>query len=497
LVWIVSVGVGTAAGADTPPQHQACSAGADAAPADPAQARAAVLRLDAALQKNPSDAYLALKLFDHYVVLDQLDHALDMLDLALREAIPLLDTRGTLTAGERLVQACTNAYSRAVGARPEWDFSDLAGLLMVAFCNVAGADSITLANRYAVIFHAGAFAIPDRPQSPDETSALTAATQVHFAQTTRYKLWHDIEQGGLLQQLLRADNTATGGISPAWQWIAKTQLPALRAAHARAERAGDGDDGGVFLWAKDEFALMARGFNRAWYVPLSPSLAGGAVRATVVAQAAELHAEYTQKGVLVIDNFLTDEALTGLRDFTAQATIFHSVKLGYVGAMFDTGFASPLLAQVASEMTQALPRLLGGLPLLSQWAFKYDEAPSSGVNIHADESAVNVNLWITEDDANLEPERGGLVIFTKPAPLDWDYAAYNGYTEGSEASRRIKQLLESTGYANVTVAHGSNRAVLFNGNLFHKTDGARFKPGYRKRRVNLTFLFGRRGQLVD
>jgi hypothetical protein len=45
---------------------------------------------------------------------------------------------------------------------------------------------------------------------------------------------------------------------------------------------------------------------------------------------------------------------------------------------------------------------------------------------------VNVNFWITPDDANLDPERGGLIVWDVAAPLDWDFAKYNN-DEGRSA----------------------------------------------------------------
>ena len=56
--------------------------------------------------------------------------------------------------------------------------------------------------------------------------------------------------------------------------------------------------------------------------------------------------------------------------------------------------------------------------------FKYDSS-LTGINMHADFAAVNVNFWITPDEANLDPDSGGLVIWDKAAPLDWDFAKYN------------------------------------------------------------------------
>jgi hypothetical protein len=33
------------------------------------------------------------------------------------------------------------------------------------------------------------------------------------------------------------------------------------------------------------------------------------------------------------------------------------------------------------------------------------------VDLHADEAAINVNLWVTPTDANLDPSGGGLVVY--------------------------------------------------------------------------------------
>ena len=46
------------------------------------------------------------------------------------------------------------------------------------------------------------------------------------------------------------------------------------------------------------------------------------------------------------------------------------------------------------------------LPLSSQ-AYNYDDTYQKGIKLHGDEAAVNCNLWITPDDANLDEESGG------------------------------------------------------------------------------------------
>jgi hypothetical protein len=97
-----------------------------------------------------------------------------------------------------------------------------------------------------------------------------------------------------------------------------------------------------------------------------------------------------------------------------------------------------------------------------------------------------VNFWITPDEANLDPAHGGLVIWDKPAPLDWDFAKYNVDPQTGRA------FLERQGAKAITVPYRANRAVIFDSDLFHETDAIHFAPGYCNRRINLTLLYGRR-----
>jgi len=43
--------------------------------------------------------------------------------------------------------------------------------------------------------------------------------------------------------------------------------------------------------------------------------------------------------------------------------------------------------------------MMRGLPLQMMWGYKC-ESSLPGLGVHADEAAVNVNFWITEDEAN-------------------------------------------------------------------------------------------------
>lgn len=121
------------------------------------------------------------------------------------------------------------------------------------------------------------------------------------------------------------------------------------------------------------------------------------------------------------------------------------------------------------------------------WAFKYDSA-LTGLNIHADAAAVNVNFWITADEANLDPGSGGLAVWDKEAPKEWNFKAYNdGRNRG-----KILEFLKDHNAKPVTIPYRENRAVIFNSDLFHETDRFRFKDEYESRRVNVTLLYGNR-----
>jgi tetratricopeptide (TPR) repeat protein len=190
--------------------------------------------------------------------------------------------------------------------------------------------------------------------------------------------------------------------------------------------------------------------------------------------------------VAVIDNFLTTKGLAALQRFCWRSTIWRrAYDGGYLGAFPESGFACPLLAQIAEELRDVLPAVFAGHPLRYLWAFKYD-SKGAGTHVHADEAAVNVNFWITPDDANRDPESGGLVVWNKAASPDWDFSRFNADAEASNA------FLARSDAKPTTIPYRANRAVIFNSNLFHQTDRFDFAPGYLNRRINITLLYGRR-----
>ncbi|HEY8255181.1 MAG TPA: tetratricopeptide repeat protein, partial [Rhizomicrobium sp.] len=157
-----------------------------------------------------------------------------------------------------------------------------------------------------------------------------------------------------------------------------------------------------------------------FYLDAGARVPGGAVNASIPREEIQHQWRTARPQIIVVDDLLTQEALTALRHFCQSSTIWQKTyDAGYLGTTPETGFACPLLAQIAEEFPRALPEVFRAHPLKYLWAFKYDST-LCGINIHADFAAVNVNFWITPDEANLDPASGGLVVWDKAAPLEWD-----------------------------------------------------------------------------
>ncbi len=233
---------------------------------------------------------------------------------------------------------------------------------------------------------------------------------------------------------------------------------------------------------------IATSFNRLLYVAPCEAIAEGALSPDLDVAAIESRYYAKQPEVTYIDGLLTDEALRRLRHFCWTSTIWKKdYENGYIGAFLGDGFASPLLLQIAEALRTRLPRIFGDHRLTQAWAFKHDSA-RRGLNIHADAAAVNVNFWITPDDANLNPDSGGLVVWDKEAPREWDFKTYN-----SDKNRgKIYEWLKEQEAQEIKIPYRANRAVLFNSDLFHETDNIAFKEGLPNRRINITLLYGHR-----
>lgn len=310
--------------------------------------------------------------------------------------------------------------------------------------------------------------------APGERLPADAPRELRSA--SRAKLRHDLEQLRHLQ--------ARGLLPDADALIARHETLLAHFAQAPSDaRTAD-------LIAPMLDAL-AGGYNRLHHLAEAPRIDGGALAPTLDTAAIERDYAARAPGIACIDGLLRPAALAALRRYCQDSSFWFDFRHagGYVGAFFEDGFAAPLLLQIAEDLRAAMPAIFRDYPLVQLWAFKYDTT-LDGIELHADIAKVNVNFWITPDEANLDPDGGGLLLWDKKAPPEWGIDEFN--TSSAEGQAKIRAFLDEEGAEVVKVPYRENRAVIFDSDLFHRTDTLRFKPGYENRRINVTMLFGRR-----
>ncbi len=260
----------------------------------------------------------------------------------------------------------------------------------------------------------------------------------------------------------------------------------LTALRQRALRSGEANQR-IHL-SPEEAQALAPSVNRILHYADNPALPQGALNPELDVEDIERRYNASRPEIIYIDALLRPEALKALRQFCRESTIWKKdYEDGYIGAFLGEGFSSQLLLQVAEELRTAFPGIFHRHRLLQAWAFKQDSARRP-LKIHADAAAVNVNFWITPDEANLDPASGGLIVWDKEAPREWDFKAYNS----TAFQPKIREFLKQSGASPVKVPYRENRALVFNSDLFHESDTCVFRDDYESRRINITFLYGRR-----
>jgi len=306
--------------------------------------------------------------------------------------------------------------------------------------------------------------LPDR--IPEETPQ---APQAHSLRTTVSKLEHDAQQLAFL---------LAGRYLPAtFQEIQQAYAGLLHEVQTL---------GPEIRLSKAQHARICLTHGRNFYVSPVPAFPRAVLNADLNLQQIQQDYAQAQPPLVVVDNLLEPDALEALLHFCQKSSIWHDdARPGaYLGAYMDDGFNCDLLYQVAHELQLALPEIIQGEPLKHMWAYKYDSQANQGIGVHADSAKINVNFWVTPDHANLEPEQGGLLIYNRAAPSDWEFSDYNQDTVKTE-SFLAAQAADLT-----RIPYRQNRAAIFDSRLFHATDTFHFKPDYLLRRINITFLFG-------
>jgi tetratricopeptide (TPR) repeat protein len=334
------------------------------------------------------------------------------------------------------------------------------------------ADDLTLAGEYASIAAQLRWASSWYPaRSEDQKLPLPVKASEVFL--TVPKLRHDIEQFEYLQ--------SQGLLGLEFTEVIKEYEKVIERLEER------GITRQVPLDPESQKAI-GHVFNRIVYIDPAPRLPGSVFGNW---NPADVENNYLNKppGLVVIDDFLSHDALEGLRRFCLNSTVWSANRYanGRLGAFFHDGFNGPLLRQIAEELRRVLPKIIiDRYPLRQMWGFKNGQYLPAGSTVHADFAAVNVNFWITPTEANLDEKSGGLVVYNLDAPLTWDFSTYNGRAD------IIKPFLLQQGAREVHIPYRQNRAVIFNSDLFHASAGLQFKGGYENRRINVTMLYGDR-----
>lgn len=296
-----------------------------------------------------------------------------------------------------------------------------------------------------------------------------------FRVTSAPKLRHDILQFDYLME--------QGLLPPSFAGTVDRYRALLAHSDGRAT------DGPCFFMTEAERRTIEDTYNRVVRIYRPKRFGREVLNGAVDWSAAERRYATTEAGILIVDDLLSADALKELRRLCLESTIWFDDRHlgGYLGAMLRDGFSAPVLLRIADELKRRMPTIFRDLPLAQMWAYKYDSR-LEGTALHADSAAINVNFWITPDEANLSEGRGGLVVFDRRAPAEWEFVKYNNDQPA------IRQFLEESGAKSVVVPYRCNRAVIFHSDLFHRTDDLTFKDDYASRRINVTMLFGGRGE---
>lgn len=303
----------------------------------------------------------------------------------------------------------------------------------------------------------------------------------------RYKLKHDLEQ--------LAYRRAHGVID---EHIFTYQSEALSSALVGMQ------GNGLLDMAFDALPVAAQRVLAAPTPPvkcMASSWSGrAALRARSQPEWMALERMYLAGEVVILDDFLTGDALRHLRRLACGAPVWHESKpRGYLGAYDHGGFAPSCVARLASELSEAMPNVFEHATLNRFWGYKYESMPvragdvGSGICAHVDPAQINANFWLTEDSANLDAASGGMVVWSKqPSSID-DVCVrdkYNAFSTDEAAHERVLGLVNDERMEKTVVPYRANRCVLFSSDRYHKTDTCAFKPEYASSRINFTLLFG-------
>ncbi len=418
----------------------------------------AILILQKALSLDPDNADTLLSLGNAYLELKKFDDAINSYHHVIQVS------PGYAAAYRNLGNAFSNAgqlddaeqaYRNCLRLQPQFQeaYSDL-GLVLVANGKLNEA-----AEHYLGAIRAFR-AVEERPLE----------SFIEFNKYNKTKLQHDIEQFDYLM--------ARNKIPKDYAFLSQEYSDVL-------DRLGEQYEGLLSDLNPPASPRLLKSYNRIIYHEPGELIEGGVLSSSLNTQQIEKEFVDNPHGFTFFDGLLREEALQSLYSFCLSSTIWSLIDYkDEIEANILTGSCCPLIFQIAMDIKQAFPKILGAHPFTSCWAYKYFQR-KSGLGVHCDDGAVSINFWITPDHANNNPKAGGLVLWNKKVSRDY----LGEMTE--EREKRFKKILAESDAESFRVPYRCNRAVLFQSNILHGTDEIDFKTGYENNRINLTFLYGK------
>lgn len=223
------------------------------------------------------------------------------------------------------------------------------------------------------------------------------------------KLLHDVEQ---MKLLLRR-----GRLPPAMRGIAAD----MEAALVLLRRRGVATSMPAILYPR-EWVLLAGAYNRLLY-QVPPEESDLPVGVPLLNDAVDWKAKDEEfvrtnsqlggkTGIVIIDDFLSQEALAVVRRVVWENTAWFDVRERYMGAYYWSGLKTEILARIGLALMDRLPQTIGNHTLHQIWSYKYGRSDyetdalrwpqdlldadartgpngtARGINIHADQAVI-------------------------------------------------------------------------------------------------------------
>lgn len=197
---------------------------------------------------------------------------------------------------------------------------------------------------------------------------------------------------------------------------------------------------------------------------------------------------------VAIDNALSDDGLETLQHLLQSSRIWHIANDHAVLTDVFHGLATEPIAQLAEELRARMPQLLCSHAVRDIFATSYDRIPEGG-ELRVSNGSIGVMIWLTEQDA--ASVGGEFQLFPAQVPDDIDLADYEAGLKTPSADPRIESLVREYAGRVATVEHKSNRMVIFDATVLHRSAELAYQPGFKNRRLELTFIFGQRGHSCE